>query len=331
MGEPRVPGGHQQVMGSRGTTASPENPQKPFRTPGPQGVADGSIDSVNATGGIPSQKHPFIVHWKEFLIAQATDQYLTQSIPFEVPDFGLTNNRLLFGQDITHGTHGAQRRKNSVADNEQELRTKMRRLVSIFGTDDDTGMVERLFDRFLERNRLVEIFEDEDMNEAMGKHANFIAFSDRVLAAPGTPGANPNKIRIHQALKRASWDIAEVPFIDDLGILAFNLGSSWRRTGDFAEGLAVMINGVQYVLVYCEWYAYNAWAGTYDIQLRFVLYDVFGLDDDDMDEYGAESDWNMFSAAHGITAWWQLQHCYNYAPLVTRGVVTRTFRNIPAI
>ncbi len=62
-----------------------------------------------------------------------------------------------------------------------------------------------------------------------------------------------------------------------------------------------------------------------------MLYDVFGLDDDDLSEYGARSTGLFASdAAVGITAWWQLQHQFNYAPLVTRIVVEKTYQS-PAV
>ncbi|HEY3742275.1 MAG TPA: hypothetical protein VGL53_20635, partial [Bryobacteraceae bacterium] len=60
--------------------------------------------------------------------------------------------------------------------------------------------------------------------------------------------------------------------------------------------------------------------------LKFVMYDIFGLDDDDLDSYGAASDsvWHS-NAAIGITAWWQLQHQWGYAPLVTRVIVVKSY------
>ena len=92
-----------------------------------------------------------------------------------------------------------------------------------------------------------------------------------------------------------------------------------------------MINGVQYVLVYVDDYLYRCNRNTYDITLRFVLYDIFGLDDEDLKEYGADSDWNISDSKQGITAWWQLQHQYGYPPLVTRAEVTRTFKDVSAM
>jgi hypothetical protein len=134
------------------------------------------------------------------------------------------------------------------------------------------------------------------------------------------------KIRIHQALKNAGWDIAKAVAPTDLGVPAFNIGKAEFSSGDFDNGLGVMINGIQYAYVLAQNYHYDAKAGTYCIKLRFLFYDVFGLDDDDLKEFGAVSD-SLFSstAGVGITAWWQLQHQHGYAPLVTRVVVEKTY------
>ncbi|TVR60425.1 MAG: hypothetical protein EA420_14215 [Candidatus Competibacteraceae bacterium] len=111
-----------------------------------------------------------------------------------------------------------------------------------------------------------------------------------------------------------------------LGVPAFNLGSKAFSTKDFNNGLGLMINGVQYVYVVATHYNYDSVTKKYCITLKFIFYDVFGLDDDDLKEFGASSD-SVFSssAAIGITAWWQLQHQHGYAPLVTRIVLERTY------
>ena len=105
----------------------------------------------------------------------------------------------------------------------------------------------------------------------------------------------------------------------DLGVPAFNDGNKVFGTGDFGNGLGVMINGVQHVYVVATHYHYDKASKKYVVRLLSMFYDVFGLDDDDLKEYGAKST-GLFSTAAGvgITAWWQLQHQFGYAPLVTR-------------
>jgi hypothetical protein len=89
-------------------------------------------------------------------------------------------------------------------------------------------------------------------------------------------------------------------------------------TGDFNNGLGVMINGVQHAIVVAKAYHLDRTKNEYSIKLEYVFYDVFGLDADDLKEYGADGGWGDSDAAQGITAWWQLQHQHGYAPLITR-------------
>ena len=73
---------------------------------------------------------------------------------------------------------------------------------------------------------------------------------------------------------------------------------------------------------------YECDGSRYGIRLKYFFYDVFGLDDDDLDEFGAESDGFWSSPAKvGILAWWQLQHQHGHAPLVTRIVITKEFES----
>ena len=91
------------------------------------------------------------------------------------------------------------------------------------------------------------------------------------------------------------------------------------------NGLFLMINGVAYVFVYVQAYEYHSCTEEYTIKLKFALYDVFGLDDVDLNRFGADTDWSTSDTAMGITAWWQLQHQFGYVPLITRAVVERDF------
>jgi hypothetical protein len=83
------------------------------------------------------------------------------------------------------------------------------------------------------------------------------------------------KVRIHQALKAAGWDINKLRFPSDLGVPAFNKGSKFWSTDDFDNGLGVMINGVQHAYVMATAYAYDAAAARYCIALKYLFYDVF--------------------------------------------------------
>jgi hypothetical protein len=120
---------------------------------------------------------------------------------------------------------------------------------------------------------------------------------------------------------RAGTSKISVP--TDLGVPAFNIGSKAFSTQDFANGLGLN--------QWCATTATTPKAMQYRIVLKYIFYDVFGLDDKDLRRFGAASDSFVYSkAAIAITAWWQLQHQHGYAPLVTRIILEKTFE-VPAV
>lgn len=189
-----------------------------------------------------------------------------------------------------------------------------------FAAGDRTGMARRLFDAFLDdKPRKVLFFSDNDLNAAAAKHENILAFCQAALSAPNSSRkAHAGKVRIHQALKAAGWNIAKLNAPSDLGVPAFNNGIKAMETGDFHNRLGLMINGVQHAFALATHYKYNKTAGNYIIGLRFLFYDVFGLDDQDLIDCGASSAFFHTEAGVGITAWWQMQHQFGHVPLVTR-------------
>jgi hypothetical protein len=259
------------------------------------------------------------------LVAIAQDTYLKPTTPFA----DMTNMPAIaapkYGQDIESGIGRAAPAGQNVGATPAILEPKMRKLLTEFASGDKTGMAKRLFNEFLKKSKTVQYFDDSDLNSAANSHTNIEHFCNAALSAPNSPQKTAGKVRIHQSLKAAGWDIRKMLMPAGLGVPAFNEGSKWRGTGDFNNGLGLMINGVQYVYVIATHYNYNAGAGTYCLTLKFVFYDVFGLDDDDLREYGASSDFLSSDAAIGITAWWQLQHQHGYAPLITRIVVERSY------
>ena len=153
-------------------------------------------------------------------------------------------------------------------------------------------------------------FDDKDLNAAADKHENIQYFCKAALGAPYPWGVAPaaGKTRIHQALKAAGWDVAKLVAPTDLGVPAFNKGDKYTywglggSTGDFDNGLGLMINGVQHVHVIATPYFYDETESMYCITLKNVFYDVFGLDDDDLDEFGVEH-------LRGVT--WGAYPCWN--------------------
>jgi len=258
------------------------------------------------------------------LVASATDTYLTPKNKF--PDPNLPGGIVpMYGQDITFATGRKAPKGQSVGTTEVVLKPLMNKLVSIFASGDKSGMASRLFTKFLAKQPAVIYFDDAALNTAAAGHENIKFFCSAALSAPNSPSKSAGKTRIHQALKIAGWDIQKMTAPTDLGVPAFNKGYKSISTGDFNNGLGVMINGLQYAYVIATNYQYDKAAGKYGITLQFRFYDIFGLDDDDLDEFGADSDWNISNSAIGITAWWQLQHQFNYAPLVTRIVFDQDF------
>jgi hypothetical protein len=247
----------------------------------------------------------------------------------------------VYGQDLEFGTNGIAPNGQDVGSTEAELKPKMERLLGIFAHKDGSGMARRLFTSFLAKQSQVIYFEDQDLNKAVDAHDRMDYFCRAALGAPWPWGVPPGsgKTRIHQALQAAKWDLNHLVAPTDLGAPVFNEGDKWTvthlgdSTGDWANGLAVMIDAVQYIYVVATHYHYDQ--GAYCIKLKYIGLDVFGLDDGDVNRYGASSDdWyhpiDSHPAKVGITAWWQLQHQHGYAPLITRFVVERTYE-VPAM
>lgn len=262
------------------------------------------------------------------VVAIAKDGYLTPKNPFPDPTNLPGVVAPMYGQDLTSSVGRAALKGQSVGTTPIALKPKMEKLLTIFASGDRSGMARRLFTAFWTKQSKPTFFDDAALNAAALKHPNIKFFCDAALSAPNLNNRSHGKVRIHQALKAAGWDINKMAIPTDLGVPAFDIGSKKFATDDFDNGLGVMINGVQYVYVVAQNYYYDAKARTYCIKLRYIFYDVFGLDDDDLDEFGASSDGLLSSnAAIGITAWWQLQHQHGYAPLVTRIIFDKTYES----
>lgn len=266
------------------------------------------------------------------IVAIASQPGLKPTYKFTDP--ALPGIILKFGEDFTFGTKRRAPNGEDVGSSEAELKPKMRHLLDYFAINDKSGMASRLFRTFLAKQIQPTLYADKDLDKAVADHENFHSFVRRALGAPKPFGQPPTAgtTRIHQALKAAKWDIWNLVAPSDLGAPAFNLGDKydvWENdaTGDWADGLGVMVDAVQYVYVIATHYYFDQPSNYYYINLKFMGYDVFGLDDADVDTYGAQEDDCTFRKCDmgvGITAWWQLQHQYNYAPLVTRFVVERS-------
>ncbi|CAN94830.1 hypothetical protein sce4667 [Sorangium cellulosum So ce56] len=264
---------------------------------------------------------------QERIIAIATDPALRSTTPTAtVPDPLLPGGHALsFGQDISFSTGRAQPHGPSVGSTTAVLEPKMRELLSWFASNDTHGKARRLFKAFLVPQTAVSFWSDPHLTAAAETHPNITSFVHRALSAPNSPERAAGGTRIHQALETAGWDINAAVAPTDLGVPAFNRGSDILLTEDYSNGLTVMVDGVQHVIVVAKDYHYDRCAREYYIRLEYVFYDVFGLDDIDLRRFGADG-WPDTIPAEGFTAWWQLQHQHGYAPLITRIAFEREFR-----
>ena len=259
------------------------------------------------------------------VLATATDSYMTPKTGYFDTSYRFLGV-LKFGADIKFGTGRKAPKGHNVGSSKSALEKKFKKLLGEFAANDKGKKAETLFNSFLTPYKRVMIYEEKNFNAAVSAHANIDYFCRAAINAPSLAGYKSGKKRVHQQLKAAGWDITKAVAIHDLGVPALNLGSKVWGTGDFGNGLGVMVNGIQRAFVVATGYEYDASKSQYEIALTYLFYDVFGLDDDDLEEYGAESDgWFSTTAGVGITAWWQLQHQHGYAPLITRMVVKRTY------
>lgn len=261
------------------------------------------------------------------LVAVATDSTIkaktTVADPIHLP--GLPP--LEYGQDLEYGFGRKAPLGHDVGSDRGKLKMKMRALLGVFAAGDKARMAEALFDEFLDDScRPVGYFEHHALTKAAEKHVNIQHFVEAAVSAPGMTKRTAGKIRIHQALQAAGWDLGKIAPPKDLKVPAFNEGFRPAQTGDYDNGLGLMINGVQHVYIFATHYYYDAGLRRYWIRLKYVLYDAFGLDDEDLEDHGAKSDSTLAHRAQiGITAWWQLQHQHGFTPLITRIILEKEF------
>jgi hypothetical protein len=252
------------------------------------------------------------------LVAQVHEKVSAVAGTFTTKAADGKNWSLDFGKDITYGTGG----KLPFGEEVSSVEADLKRIVAVLpATYDTTPKAANEFKAFLKKNAFPQIYTDPALDTTVASDDNFIGFSDYT-------------IRLHQALKINGWNINTVPELVGLGVLAFNAGNPYPilNSADHANGLTIMIDTVAHTLVFVKDYTYSSSRGKYDIELLFELYDAFGLDDEDMAKAGYKAKLvNRLEENKGFTAWWQLQHQFAYAPLVTRVSITRRFSDVPAI
>ena len=267
------------------------------------------------------------------LIAQVHEKISAVAGTFNTKTADGSTWTLDFGKDITYGIGGKLPFGDEVSKVEAVLRKTILVLPTTYGNK-TPPMAANEFNAFLTKKSVPEIYSDPALDKTVASDDNFIAFSDYTLNAPGTSHYDPARLRLHQALKINGWNINAVTKLIGLGVLAFDLGIQYPplNSGDYANGLTIMIDTVAHALIFVKDYSYSSGRGNYDIELVFELYDAFGLDDEDMAKAGYKAKIaNRFEENRGFTAWWQLQHQFAYAPLVTKVSITRRFSGVSAI
>lgn len=226
---------------------------------------------------------------------------------------------LKFGQDMEFAVSSRSIPGKVFSEgNEKELKEDFLEGIDAFTKKGKArGMAYRLANAFLGKQKQVREWRDNSYDTAVKKHPNMQAFSRFTLSAPRNKRPK-GKLGIHDLLLAANMDISKVKPIENFGTPAFNIGSKFRSTEDFSNGLGVIAHDVQYVYIYATKYCYNQTEKKYSIVLENHVYDVFGLDDEDQEEFGG----NLGDKYSMITAWWQLQHQYGYAPLITKAIVS---------
>ncbi len=269
--------------------------------------------------------------WRDPLLnklVEAPDQDANIEI-LESAETGLVNgtNIFLFGDDIKFGVDRKPTEANvdvseagwfSDDTKEEVLLDRVDELVDIFATYDFDGVAKRIFDKmFKDKSSKVRYHQDQALDMIASKHGHIEDFMENAMRQKG-------RRRIHDALKQADWDINQIDPVTRMGLVpAFDhtlkLTPLWMfNTGDGTNGLSIAVNSIQHVIMVATGYHYNQCTKRYKLDVTYILYDVFGIDDLDIIEYGADGGGWDWDASKGIMAWWQLQHQHNYAPLITR-------------
>jgi len=164
-------------------------------------------------------------------------------------------------------------------------------------------------------------YENSTLENVIGNDENFKVFVIRVM------------YKILIKLKSVNWDLSQIKDTPDLvrfDNVAFNTADNHN------DGLTITIDGVEHVEVWITEYkpppSINA---PCYIKIKFVLYDTFGLDPDDIKKYGKRkddsalryiTDWNdttmqirvQNTVGYGFNSWWLLQHYFNHKPFTTK-------------
>lgn len=84
----------------------------------------------------------------------------------------------------------------------------------------------------------------------------------------------------------------------------------------------IIVHGVQSARLFLTGFGFNKQTGNYYADVRFELYDDFGLSRDDVTKFNPYTT----PCKWGLDAWWILQHQRKYKPFVTKISIISTFK-----
>lgn len=165
-------------------------------------------------------------------------------------------------------------------------------------------------------------FENEALNNVISKDSNFDSFKKAVTY----------KILIR--LKKAKWNLSNIEESDLVRFdnVAFNQGINRK------DGLTILIDAVEHIEVYIQELE-KIDEEKYKLTLKFVLFDTFGLDFEDIKKFGKRNDstsryvldWEEGNTSEkiyiqnnyglGFSSWWILQHRFNRKPFITKATI----------
>lgn len=268
---------------------------------------------------------------RDKILATGIDGFLLKSgIKTTLGDSRLPRGHVLgFSNDSLHSTGRKIPHPPEASQNEAALKSSMKVLLTGFAHADTKGMALRLFDAFQAPNHTFTFYDDPDLNTVCDSHPHIETFIQRTLNDPAQPGFDATRVGIHQMLAVVGFDVNVAAPVHGLQPPALNRGKNpslvppAKSTEDRANGLFVMINGLQHAVVVAKDYEFDACKKQYEIDLEFNFYDVFGLDDEDLRVFGIAGRGNLLGSP--VTSWWQLQHQFDYVPLITRVILRRKF------
>lgn len=166
-------------------------------------------------------------------------------------------------------------------------------------------------------------YENQILNRVISKDSNFDFFKKAVT------------YKILIKLKKINWNLSNIKENDLVRFdnVAFNQDINRK------DGLTILIDAVEHIEVYIVDYK-KLHEEKYKLTLKFVLYDTFGLDLEDLKKYGKRNesnpgryflDWEDGNTSKriyiqnnyglGFSSWWILQHRFNRKPFTTKATI----------